>query len=352
MISRIVLVLAVQGCASFVASHAFLGPRCDGAEAIGKYVDFAKSLVSSSDDNTRSRAVYVLLADGGSDRVELLRKSLGDRAWIVRIVALQHLTSHPANECVPAIRDLLAATSRRDKAHHDDNDNTIAQLAARALLESKDQQGARQAIEWIEAGLAVPSELGRWGMAAELAGTCHISQMKAYLAGNKFEGNQEVMAAAALAKLGDVPSQQFLRQKLNDPGVFQYVVHDFQLLKLLKLSLKDVKEAITPEKQNDWIKVVIARACAYLGEAERLHELARQLPELALKTAESRVSDKLLSILGAIGDVGDESMIPELEKSFAAVPDDGWRLDISLAIVKVSQREKARKAGKETSTNH
>ena len=55
-------------------------------------------------------------------------------------------------------------------------------------------------------------------------------------------------------------------------------------------------------------------------------------------------------ILFAVRDVGDKSMIPVLEEFFGVAPDHGQKLQTSLAIVKILQREKAKPAPATSST--
>ena len=269
------------------------------------------------------------------------------------------MTCHNKKDCVTVIRALLERNSHPNKALHGDDENIDAYLAAQALLASNDREGRKQATSWIENSLKEPSELGRWEMATELVGKYHLSQLKAYLSAKEIRGDQKVTAAAALAKLGDMPAQQHLREKITNPRFFYFVVRDLELIKLLGLSRKEIENAVSPERRAEFVKNIpdptdkdthwdmaetaAARACAYLGHPERLRHLAGQLRELSRANTE-RSRGKLLMILPAIEDVGDKSMIPVLEAFVAAAPDDEQKLQASLAIVKILQREKAESA--------
>ena len=416
MISKPLPVSVVYACLA-LATASFLVSPCSGDDLVKKHVAFARSLLNSPDDTIRATALEVVLASAPSDGLQLARKTLDGRAQKAtddsqealrdlqdpaRLAALHYLAGRADEECLRIVRELFA------KNAHPKNMprgylNYVASYAADVLLQSNDQRARKQAIDWIEELLDDPDEVGVWEDAAYKVLKHHLSQLQARLTNNKIQGDQKVWAATFLAELGDEPSKRLIREKLTDVRWFSYIAHSLELVKVLGLSCKQIENALPSradlERQHhEWKEkdssverflaendVTMARACAYLGHPEHLRALSQQMLDLSKLPRDSSKREKVLSILFAIKDVGDDSMIPVLEEFFVKVclpagdfycpmhphvvrltlepngempkcpicgmrlavrknvqPDDSYRLDASWAIVEIISRRDVR----------
>jgi len=354
-------VLVAYACLALAAT-CLLALPCYGDDLVKKHIAFARSLLDSPDEVTRAEALEVVLASAPLDGPQLARKALESRVdkthgngedSSVCLAALDYLSGRADKESLRTVRELLAKNAH-PKNMRRGYLNITASLAAEVLLRSDDQDARKQAIGWVEERLGDPEELGMWEQAVGLVGAHRLSQLKAHLIGNRIRGDERGIVAAALAKLGDEPSQKFMRDKLTDPRGFFFIVNDLNLVKLLGLSCNQIESAVPSraqlEKQfhdpedKDWNieaslgrdETAMARACAYLGHPEHLSRLARQMLDLSKAPRGSWKRDKLFSILLAIRDVGNESMIPGLEEFFANVrsPVDEFYCPMHLQIVR------------------
>ncbi len=305
-------------------------------------IDYARHRLGDPNAGIRWYALSIVAKRDPKAERERLFAALKDPSPDVQMVGLVHLRDVPLGKDSVKVHEYLEKAAAEVKAafaaHSEAAEPFIWEMSAiEVLLAAGDANDRLFAQDYIRHALAEPSNLTRWLMMAELIGKYKLNDLVPLLKSNIPSKEPHPMLALDLAKLDDKEAIELLRRSLNVPQWRAAVLRDAELVKILGLKEQDILPSLKSTSFDE--KVAAATALARFGNRDPLRKLLSDvwLPELREEDHEKRF--QRADVLASIGDVGDETFLPQLMEYFNKSENEALKLSVAYTITQISARQ-------------
>jgi hypothetical protein len=308
---------------------------------VKKHLEFARGHLNDDDELLRSESLSVVATYDPVAFGDIIRKGLSDSSDLVQDAALTHLRDSATDRDLAVVQTLWKKLTSRPANPMEGTGVAVEPIFTEmSCLELLYQRGGadwkKKVGELLEKDLKSKANHARWEIVVQTVGQLKLRSAASILRQEANTADERLYAASSLTRMGDEQAAAYLRSKIVDVRSQGFIVRDLELIKLLKLSEQDLVpllEGATLER-----RIEIARALASRGRAKELDELWRKV----IDTPDMRdVVNKLalnIKLIGAIGDVGDESYLERLDKVFNDISTDSGKLMASDALIRIVRR--------------